>query len=38
MVLYPWQRNEGCVDISIRLMDSVMEIDSRTYDLVPRKD
>jgi len=38
MVLYPWQRNEGCVDISIRLMDSVMEIDSRTYDLIPRKD
>ena len=37
MVLYPWQRNEGSVDISIRLMDSVMEIDSRTYDLVPRK-
>ena len=36
MVLHPWQRNEGSVDISIRLMDSVLEIDSRTYDLVPR--
>ena len=36
MVLYPWQRNEVSVDISIRLMDSVLEIDSRTYDLVPR--
>ena len=36
MALYPWQRNEGSVDISIRLMDSVLEIDSRTYDLVPR--
>ena len=35
MVLYPWQRNEGSVDISIRLMDSVLEIDSRTYDLIP---
>jgi uncharacterized protein YciI len=37
MVLHPWQRNEGSVDISIRLMDSVLEIDSRTYDLVPRE-
>jgi len=36
MVLYPWQRNEGSIDISIRLMDSVLEIDSRTYDLIPR--
>lgn len=36
MVLHPWQRNEGNVNISIRFMDSVLEVDSRTYDIVPR--
>jgi len=37
MVLHPWQRNEGNVSISIRFMDSVLEVDSRTYDIVPRE-
>lgn len=37
MVLHPWQRNEGNVNISIRFMDSVLEVDSRTYDIVPRE-
>jgi uncharacterized protein YciI len=36
MVLHPWQRNEGNVNISIRFLDSVLEVDSRTYDIVPR--
>ena len=36
MVLHPWQRNEGNVNIAIRFMDSVLEVDSRTYDIVPR--
>lgn len=36
MVLHPWQRNEGNVNVSIRFMDSVLEVDSRTYDIVPR--
>ena len=38
MVLHPWQRNEGNVNVSIRFMDSVLEVDSRTYDIVPRSD
>jgi uncharacterized protein YciI len=38
MVLHPWQRNEGNVNISVRFMDSVLEVDSRTYDIVPRSD
>jgi uncharacterized protein YciI len=38
MVLHPWQRNEGNVNISIRFMDSVLEVDSRTYDIVPREE
>ncbi len=37
MTLAPWQRNEGSVDISIRFADGAIEIDHRTYDLVPRK-
>lgn len=37
MTLHPWQRNEGNVSLSIRFLDSVLEIDYRTYDLVPRK-
>jgi uncharacterized protein YciI len=37
MVLHPWQRNEGNVNVSIRFMDSVLEVDSRTYDIVPRE-
>ena len=37
MVLHPWQRNEGNVTVSIRFMDSVLEVDSRTYDIVPRE-
>ena len=38
MVLHPWQRNEGNVNISIRFMDSVLQVDSRTYDIVPRSE
>lgn len=38
MVLHPWQRNEGNVTIAIRFMDSVLEVDARTYDIVPRPD
>jgi uncharacterized protein YciI len=37
MVLHPWQRNEGNVNIAIRFMDSVLEVDARTYDIVPRE-
>ena len=36
MVLHPWQRNEGNINVSIRFMDAVLEVDTRTYDLVPR--
>ncbi len=35
MELTPWQRNEGVVNLSLRLADGVMQLDSRTYKLTP---
>jgi uncharacterized protein YciI len=31
MVLTPWQRNEGVVNLQIRFSDGVMQVDNRTY-------
>jgi uncharacterized protein YciI len=33
MQLTPWQRNEGALDVRIRLADGVLEIDRRRYVL-----
>src|SRR5256885_8319740 len=33
MVLTPWQRNEGALNLRIRFADGVVEIDNRTYSL-----
>jgi len=33
MMLTPWQRNEGTLDLRIRFMDGVIEVDGRTYAL-----
>jgi len=35
MVLTPWQRNEGSLNLRIRFADGVVEIDNRTYSLGP---
>jgi uncharacterized protein YciI len=37
MVLTPWQRNEGVLDLRIRFADGVVEIDNRTYALTVPK-
>jgi uncharacterized protein YciI len=37
MVLTPWQRNEGTLNLRIRFSDGVIEVDSRTYALAPAK-
>jgi hypothetical protein len=33
MQLTPWQRNEGTLDLRLRLADGVLEIDRRIYSL-----
>lgn len=35
MELTPWQRNEGVINMSLRLADGALEIDSRRYKLTP---
>jgi uncharacterized protein YciI len=37
MVLTPWQRNEGTLNLRIRFADGVVEVDNRTYALAPAK-
>ncbi len=33
MALTPWQRNEGAINLRIRFLDGVVEVDNRTYAL-----
>jgi uncharacterized protein YciI len=33
MTLTPWQRNEGSLNLRVRFLDGVVEIDNRTYAL-----
>jgi uncharacterized protein YciI len=33
MTLTPWQRNEGSLNLRIRFLDGVIEVDNRTYAL-----
>src|SRR5690242_11802906 len=35
IVLTPWQRNEGSLNLRVRFADGVVEIDNRTYSLKP---
>jgi uncharacterized protein YciI len=35
MALTPWQRNEGALNLNIRFSDGIMQVDGRTYALVP---
>ena len=35
MALTPWQRNEGTLSLRIRFSDGVIEVDERTYAMVP---
>lgn len=35
MTLTPWQRNEGSLNLRIRFLDGVVEVDNRTYALTP---
>jgi len=35
MTLTPWQRNEGTLNLRIRFLDGVIEVDDRTYALKP---
>jgi uncharacterized protein len=35
MTLTPWQRNEGSLNLRIRFLNGVIEIDDRTYALAP---
>jgi uncharacterized protein YciI len=34
MELTPWQRNEGTLNLRIRFMDGVIEVDDRTYSMI----
>ncbi len=33
MILTPWQRNEGTVNLRLRFADGVLEVDNRRYKL-----
>jgi uncharacterized protein len=35
MTLTPWQRNEGSLNLRIRFLDGIVEVDDRTYALTP---
>lgn len=35
MVLTPWQRNEGVVNLQVRFADGVLQVDNRHYKLSP---
>jgi uncharacterized protein YciI len=35
IVLTPWQRNEGSLNLRVRFADGVVEVDNRTYSLGP---
>jgi len=36
MTVTPWQRNEGCVSLSINFADGELTLDNRTWSLTPR--
>ncbi|MDX1485019.1 MAG: YciI family protein [Alphaproteobacteria bacterium] len=36
MTVTPWQRNEGCINLSISFADGELSIDNRSWSLVPK--
>ena len=36
MTVTPWQRNEGCVSLSINFADGELTLDNRTWSLTPK--
>ncbi|HSR55784.1 MAG TPA: YciI family protein [Alphaproteobacteria bacterium] len=36
MTVTPWQRNEGCINLSINFADGELSLDNRTWTLTPK--
>jgi hypothetical protein len=37
MTVTPWQRNEGCLGLSISFADGELSLDNRTWSLTPKE-